>query len=256
MVVSKVSVQATTWSNLFDSDGAEIRPGTIDAEAGRGERAISVIAIGGGWFLYLTEEGEIVQLAADGTVSEPFDVGLRRSARLQTSIEWNGDVEDPRRIAFGLDDDFRIIAAPFSVLSDRSIVTVDPGRVLDTRPAGNTVDGQTEATGRLAARGIAEVTIAGRAGVPDDAVGASLNLTAINPPGKGFATLYAIDVVGFSQANDAGVARRKSSRRAAHHARPRRCPGPVSPSLRVGVRHSRANFIRPRCVATAVTRTS
>ena len=68
--------------------------------------------------------------------------------------------------------------------------TVEPGRLLDTRTDGSTVDGQFLGAGKLPAGQTIKVQIAGRGGVADDAVGVEVNITAIQNEGRGFATLY------------------------------------------------------------------
>lgn len=70
--------------------------------------------------------------------------------------------------------------------------TLEPGRLLDTRsgPGIATVDGESLGAGRLPAGEFVEVEVAGRGSVPDDATSAILNLAAIAPSGRGFATLY------------------------------------------------------------------
>ena len=60
---------------------------------------------------------------------------------------------------------------------------VTPTRLLDTR---NGTGGAT----RLAAGGIVRVDVAGRAGVPADAVAAVLNVVAVRPAGPGFLTVF------------------------------------------------------------------
>ena len=70
------------------------------------------------------------------------------------------------------------------------VVTVEPGRLLDTRTDGSTVDGQFLGAGKLPAGHLIKVQIAGRGGVADDAVGVEVNITAIQNEGRGFATLY------------------------------------------------------------------
>ncbi len=71
-----------------------------------------------------------------------------------------------------------------------AVATVEPGRLLDTRPTGSTVDGQFLGAGKLPAGQTIKVKIAGRGGVAADAVGVELNITAIQNEGRGFATLY------------------------------------------------------------------
>jgi len=67
-----------------------------------------------------------------------------------------------------------------------------PARVLETRsgqPVG-TVDGQQENVGVLPAGSVTEVQIAGRAGVPADAVAAVLNVAVTEPQAAGFLTVF------------------------------------------------------------------
>ena len=71
--------------------------------------------------------------------------------------------------------------------------SVLPGRVLETRsgsPAFKTVDGEFQGTGRTAAGQVAEVQVAGRAGVPVDAEAVFLNVVAVNPSAEGYLTVY------------------------------------------------------------------
>jgi hypothetical protein len=71
-----------------------------------------------------------------------------------------------------------------------SMGTVVPARLLDTRADGATVDGVSEAGGKVAAGEFVTVQVAGRGNVPASATGAELNLTAIQAESRGFATLY------------------------------------------------------------------
>lgn len=66
----------------------------------------------------------------------------------------------------------------------------EPGRVYETRTGQATIDGQQEGVGRTSAGGTIEVEIAGRAGVPTDAVAAVMNITAIRPDFGGFITSF------------------------------------------------------------------
>ncbi len=58
-----------------------------------------------------------------------------------------------------------------------------PDRLLDTRDSG----------GRVAAGSTTRVQVAGASGVPDGAVGAVLNVTAVNPLARGFLTVFPCD---------------------------------------------------------------
>ena len=63
----------------------------------------------------------------------------------------------------------------------RSLVAVNPARLLDTRP-----------TARVQSGGVIRVSVAGRGGVPSSGAGAvAVNVTAVQPSGSGFVTVYA-----------------------------------------------------------------
>ena len=66
------------------------------------------------------------------------------------------------------------------------VTTMNPVRFLDTRP-GVPEDG---VAGPLGRERIIDVAVAGRGGVPGDAVGALLNVTAVDPCVDGFLTVY------------------------------------------------------------------
>ncbi len=73
-----------------------------------------------------------------------------------------------------------------------ALATAAFGVVAPTASAddGDTVDGQFTAQGLRDAGSVLELDVAGRAGVPDDAVAVSLNLTVTQPAGPGYATVY------------------------------------------------------------------
>lgn len=89
-----------------------------------------------------------------------------------------------------------------------TIETRSPDRFLDTRLGESTVDGESAGEGRNPAGESVEVQITGRAGIPNDATAAIVNLGIIFPDGPGFATLYPCGTVpGTSNLNhtSAGV---------------------------------------------------
>lgn len=79
---------------------------------------------------------------------------------------------------------------PDPPLDPTSLNTVVPARVLDTRAAGLTIDGQARGTGRQPAGSVLQLTVAGRGGVPNTASAALLNVTAVLPATGGFLTVY------------------------------------------------------------------
>lgn len=70
--------------------------------------------------------------------------------------------------------------------------TVVPSRILETRvgPTLKTIDALFQGTGKRGAGSTVELQVAGRGGVPADAEAAFLNVTAIDPAGFGYVTVY------------------------------------------------------------------
>ena len=71
---------------------------------------------------------------------------------------------------------------------DPALIPIAPQRFVDTREGATTVDGLFAGEGKRAADSVYEVQIAGRGGVPADAAGVVLYITAVDPDGWGFLT--------------------------------------------------------------------
>jgi hypothetical protein len=71
-----------------------------------------------------------------------------------------------------------------------SFASLVPGRLLDSRPGGVTVDGVSAGGGRVAADRIVRVKVAGRHGIPDATGSAVLNVTAAGTQAPGFLTVW------------------------------------------------------------------
>lgn len=67
---------------------------------------------------------------------------------------------------------------------------VTPSRLVDTRSAGETIDGAYEAEGQQAEDTEVRIQIDGRPGIPRDATSAVLYIAAVNPVGSGFITTH------------------------------------------------------------------
>jgi len=71
---------------------------------------------------------------------------------------------------------------------------VAPARIFDTRApnnGGRTVDGREAGQGKVGAKAVAVVSVAGRAGIPLTGAGAvALNVTVVNPTVAGYITVY------------------------------------------------------------------
>jgi trimeric autotransporter adhesin len=76
---------------------------------------------------------------------------------------------------------------------ETTLSTRTPARIHDTRPAGATVDGIEQHSGRVAAGSVTTVRVGGRAGVPSDALGAIVNVTADATDASGFVTVFPCD---------------------------------------------------------------
>lgn len=70
------------------------------------------------------------------------------------------------------------------------LLPLEPGRIVDTRPGGETVDGLFERIGLRDAGGVLAVDVLGRAGIPDDTAAIVLNVTVNEPEAAGFVTVF------------------------------------------------------------------
>jgi len=81
------------------------------------------------------------------------------------------------------------VAGYFGSAAD--LVPLSPGRLLDTRAIGSTVDNQFKGGGALGPGVRLDLTVAGRYGIPASGVGAAiLNVTAVQPSAPGYLTLW------------------------------------------------------------------
>jgi alpha-tubulin suppressor-like RCC1 family protein len=71
-----------------------------------------------------------------------------------------------------------------------SYTSLVPGRLLESRPGATTIDGQSQGIGLRAAGSVTELQVTGRAGVPDDASAAVLNVTVTGAQADGFVTVW------------------------------------------------------------------
>jgi hypothetical protein len=71
-----------------------------------------------------------------------------------------------------------------------SYTGLTPARLMDTRAGAPTVDGESAGIGAAAAGATLDVRVAGRGAVPSDAAAVALNVTATNPTGPGYLTVW------------------------------------------------------------------
>jgi len=86
-------------------------------------------------------------------------------------------------------DSVGAIAAPV-VTPFAEYVSVNPARVLDTRPAGVTIDGVAQKSGVVAGGATLQLQLRSRGGVPSNGVSVTLNLTTVASAGAGWATVW------------------------------------------------------------------
>jgi hypothetical protein len=117
-----------------------------------------------------------LEVAADGVV-EPDEM-------LTVTIS------DPVGAVLGTATTSTVTITDATIDDDALIVPISPARLVDTRAAGTTIDGDFDKTGRPASGSTTKVQIAGRGGVPADAKAAVLTVTAVNPGTKGYVTVH------------------------------------------------------------------
>jgi len=74
--------------------------------------------------------------------------------------------------------------------SKKLYTALNPARLLDTRTGASTVDGTAQGTGSIAAVATYKLPVAGRAGIPADAVAVAFNVTPANPTTHGYVTVW------------------------------------------------------------------
>ncbi|MEO1055880.1 MAG: hypothetical protein AAFY28_03105 [Actinomycetota bacterium] len=72
----------------------------------------------------------------------------------------------------------------------QAVLPVPPARLFETRTGEPTVDGRQAGVGAVEARHERVVQVTGRAGIPENATGAMVNVAALDPSDQGFLTLY------------------------------------------------------------------
>jgi Repeat of unknown function (DUF5650) len=83
-----------------------------------------------------------------------------------------------------------VLPAPVTPIMLHDFVPLTPGRLADTRALGSTVDGAFAAGGKRPAGSVLELPVAGRGGVPGNAMSVALNVTSVGPDGGGFLTVF------------------------------------------------------------------
>ncbi len=78
-----------------------------------------------------------------------------------------------------------------TVSPSRSLyIPLNPARLLDTRAGSTTIDGIDQAAGPIAAYSIFRMPVSGRDSIPSGLVAVVLNVTAVDPDGPGYLTVW------------------------------------------------------------------
>ncbi|MDW3213468.1 MAG: hypothetical protein R8G01_05690 [Ilumatobacteraceae bacterium] len=94
---------------------------------------------------------------------------------------------------FDPDDVDQAFLFEFPLIPGGTLQPLLPARLVESRPGEETVDGEFEGFGRVAAGSVTRFDVAGRGGVPDGADAAMLNVTAVFPDAAGFLTVWSCD---------------------------------------------------------------
>lgn len=77
-----------------------------------------------------------------------------------------------------------------NVAASASLSSIAPARLADTRPGYTTVDGQFAGIGQRQIGSTLQLLVAGRGGVPADAIAVALNVTSAEATGAGYVTVF------------------------------------------------------------------
>ena len=115
-----------------------------------------------------------------------FEPGVNRGNEIIAQLDENGNV-----CLYTWGSAELVVDVVGQLSSENTYEPVAPARLVETRPVPTgSIDDLQEDLGRLDAREVLTVDAAGRAGVPADAKGVVVNVTAIRPDLRGFITVW------------------------------------------------------------------
>ncbi|MFK8024237.1 MAG: hypothetical protein AB8G26_09790 [Ilumatobacter sp.] len=187
----------------------DTRPGELTADgrsAGIGKTAAGAVLrvqVAGRGSVPVDARGAIVNLTAVASQAEGFVVAFDCSTPMPLASSLNyaagTDVANELVVAlsragelclFSSADVHLLLDVVGHILPSSPLVTVTPARLLETRAVSTgTVDGRSAGVGRIRAGTDRRVQVTGRAGVPDDAVAAIVNVAAVQPESAGYVTV-------------------------------------------------------------------
>lgn len=174
--------------------GDTIAPTSVIAP---GHFVAGLTATGDGSFVGVSDKGSLLHLASDGQLLSVDAVDGLRPQGTQGPRSGIGvsASSQPRLVAAAVDaagNDLAVIAA--DVYRTGSL-PVEPARLLETRDGAGftTIDGQDQGGGKKSAGSVVTLQVGGRAGVPNDAAAAHLNIAAAGATENGFVTAFPCD---------------------------------------------------------------
>ncbi|MGD9997448.1 MAG: hypothetical protein AB7L17_16995 [Ilumatobacteraceae bacterium] len=204
-------VGASSWSNgsTLDVGAATFASGTVGLSgyvSPQNSLVGSMADDGIGFAQALPDGGYVLQsgdvdhggLADSGAVTYGSPLGSRGEMTAANSVFGTvamGAIFAPDRfiadgsLVVGRRDSNLVTLFP-PVRSIDDYLPLAPARLADTRSGATTVDGQFAGIGAIAGGTTLELAVAGRGGVPADAVAAALNVTATESGSDGFVTVY------------------------------------------------------------------
>ncbi|MBI5088414.1 MAG: hypothetical protein HZB15_06005 [Actinobacteria bacterium] len=211
LVTGNYVVNASSWDNgsVADVGAATFASGTVGLTGyvSPQNSLIGSTAGDGIGFAYPLPDGGYVLQSSDVDHAGLTDVGaVAYGSPLGSRRELNADNTVFGTVAMGsIGADVRftadgslVVARPSSniVTLFRPTRSVDdyrpltPARLADTRAGMSTVDGRFAGIGAIAGGTTLELAVAGRGGVPADAVAVTLNVTATESGAEGFLTVF------------------------------------------------------------------
>jgi alpha-tubulin suppressor-like RCC1 family protein len=186
-----------TFDDQFEAAGQRAANSTYTIDVGgRGELpigaetvALNVVAVGpaGNGFLTVFPCGQPVPNASNLN----FRTGVTAANMVITNLPDNGELcvftSQPTQLIVDVVGHFSDVQPTFTTLR-----TFTPGRLVDTRASGATTDGRYTNLGALVPNATNTYQIANRFPLAEADV-AVLNITAVNPPGGGFVTVWPCD---------------------------------------------------------------
>ncbi|MEO1058176.1 MAG: hypothetical protein AAFY28_14795 [Actinomycetota bacterium] len=91
---------------------------------------------------------------------------------------------------FSLRDVHVVVDVTGYIGADSTVVPLVPARLAESREEEETIDDESAGFGKVDAKSVTEVDVAGRGGVPDDAVAVAVNLAAVQADGNGNLRVY------------------------------------------------------------------